>query len=79
MATLWNGTAPGDYASISLYQDGSHYGMPADIVSSVPCTVKDRQVSVVDGIQHVAWAQARIAASAQDLVEERAAVADLLG
>ena len=79
MATLWHGTAEGDYSSISLFQDGTHYGIPAGIVCSVPCTVKDRQVTVVDGIQHVAWAQARIAASAQDLVEERAAVADLLG
>jgi malate dehydrogenase len=79
MATLFHGTADGDYSSISLYQDGTHYGIPEGIVCSVPCTVKDRKVTVVDGIDHVGWAQTKIAASAQDLVDERAAVADLLG
>ena len=79
MATLFHGTADGDYASVSLYQDGTHYGIPEGIVCSVPCTVKDRVVTVVDGIDHVGWAQSKIAASAQDLVDERAAVADLLG
>ena len=79
MATLWHGTPDGDYTSISLYQDGSHYGIPEGIVCSVPCTVRNRVVTVVDDVQHVAWAQEKIAASADDLVNERAAVADLLG
>jgi len=79
MATLWHGTPDGDYTSISLYQDGSHYGIPEGIVCSVPCTVRNRVVTVVDDVQHVAWAEGKIAVSADDLVNERAAVADLLG
>ncbi len=78
MATLWHGTAEGDVTSISLFQDGSHYGIPEGIVCSVPCTVDNRKVTVVDDFEHVGWAKERIDASAQDLVNEREAVSDLL-
>jgi len=79
MATLWHGTAEGDVASISLFQDGSHYGIPEGIVCSVPCTVENRKVTVADDFEHNGWASERIQASAQDLVNERESVSDLLG
>ena len=78
MATLWHGTAEGDVASISLFQDGSHYGIPEGIVCSVPCTVENRKVTVADDFEHNGWARERIQASAQDLVNERESVSDLL-
>jgi malate dehydrogenase len=79
MATLWHGTPEGEVASVGLYSNGDAYGLPADIVYSVPCTVKDRKVTPVTGLVHGEWAQGRILASAEDLLGERAAVADLLG
>lgn len=79
MSTLWHGTAPGEIASIGLYSDGSNYGIPADIVYSVPCTVKDRKVTPVTDIEHSDWAKEKIKASADDLLGERAAVSELLG
>ncbi|MED5371540.1 MAG: malate dehydrogenase [Myxococcota bacterium] len=79
MSTLWHGTAEGETASIGLYSDGSHYGLPKDIVYSVPCTVKDRKVTPVTDIEHSDFAKEKIKASADDLLGEREAVKELLG
>ncbi|MCP4807669.1 MAG: malate dehydrogenase [Proteobacteria bacterium] len=79
MGTLWHGTAEGQTASIGLYTNGDWYGVPGDLVYSVPCTVANRVVTPVTDIVHGEWAQSKIDASAQDLMGERAAVSDLLG
>ena len=78
MSTLWHGTPEGEVASIGLYSTGDWYGLPEDIVYSVPCTVKDRVVTPVTDLEHGAWATEKIQASAEDLLGERSAVADLL-
>ena len=77
-STLWNGTPEGEVASIGIYSTGDWYGLPEDLVYSVPCTVKDRVVTPVTDIEHGQWATERIAASAEDLLGERSAVAELL-
>lgn len=79
MRTWWAGTAPGELTSMAIYSDGSHYGVPAGIVYSFPCTVAHGQIGVVDGLPQSERALALIQASAAELMEERAAVADLLG
>jgi len=78
MSTLWHGTAAGDVASVGLYSTGDWYGLPEDIVYSVPCTVKDRVVTPVTDLEHSDWSKEKITASAEDLLGERSAVADLL-
>ena len=78
MSTLWNGTAAGDTTSVGLWQDGSAYGLPEDIVYSLPCTVSNRVVTPVTDLEHGDWATERINASAEDLLGERSAVANLL-
>lgn len=78
MAALWNGTKPGDTASMAIWSDGSRYGIPKDIVYSVPVTVKDRVATVVEGVQHNEWAQGRLVHTANDLLAEREAIKDLL-
>ncbi|MCB9760914.1 MAG: malate dehydrogenase [Alphaproteobacteria bacterium] len=79
MASWWHGTAAGDWASMSVYSDGSHYGIPAGIVHSVPVTVKDQAISVVQGLAHDDFAKAKLKATADDLLSERVAIEDLLG
>ena len=78
MKTLWHGTAPGEWSSMGIPSDGS-YGVPEGLIYSFPVTCSDRRATIVQGIEHGAWAQEKIAASADELMTERSAVADLLG
>ncbi len=70
------GTTDGDWVSMAVPSDGS-YGVPEGIISSFPCTTKDGQWSVVQGLDIDDFSRARIDASAQELVEEKDTVADL--
>lgn len=78
MRSWWLGTADGDWTSMAVVSDGS-YDVPEGLVFSFPCTVKDKEWTIVQGIEHNGYAQAQIRATADELVSERAAVADLLG
>lgn len=78
MATWWHGTADGEWASMAVPSKGE-YGVPEGLIFSFPCTVKDGQYTVVEGIEHGAFAQDKIQNTINELSEEREAVADLLG
>jgi malate dehydrogenase len=66
-------------AAIMAPGDGSGYGVPEGIVFSYPLrATAPGKVSVVQGIQHEAWAQGKIEATLKELQEERDAVKDLL-
>ena len=78
MATWHHGTAKGDYASFGVVSRGE-YGMPEGLIFSYPVTVTGGQWSIVEGLQHGDFARARLAGTANELLEERAAIADLLG
>ena len=70
------GTPEGDWVSMAVPSDGS-YGVPEGLMSSFPCTTKDGEWSIVQGVEHEAFAQERIDASVAELVEERDAVKEL--
>jgi len=78
MRNWWHGTASGDTASMGVYSDGQ-YGAPKDTIFSFPVTVKNRTWSIVEGIEHDEFAKKKIAETGKELLEERSAVADLLG
>jgi malate dehydrogenase len=78
MRNWWHGTASGDTASMGVYSDGQ-YGTPKDTIFSFPVTVKNRTWSIVEGIEHDEFAKKKIAETGKELLEERSAVADLLG
>ena len=67
------GTPAGDWVSMSVPSDGS-YGVPEGLISSFPCTCKDGQYSIVQGLDIDAFSRARIDASVAELMEERDAV-----
>ena len=77
MRSWWLGTAPGEHTSMALWSKGE-YGVPEGLIFSFPVTVADGQATVVEGIEHNAYAQSKIAATAAELVAEREAVAALL-
>ncbi|HYM53173.1 MAG TPA: malate dehydrogenase [Candidatus Dormibacteraeota bacterium] len=59
--------------------DESGYGIPAGLVFGYPLrATAPGRVEIVQGIQHDAWAQARIDATCEELLEEREAVKDLI-
>ena len=71
------GTAEGDWTSMSIPSDGS-YGISEGIVYSFPVTVKNGEYEIVQGLELDDNDIARMKASEAELLEERAAIADLL-
>jgi malate dehydrogenase len=74
----YRATPAGEWVSMAVPSDGS-YGVPEGLVYSFPCTVDaDGEYHIVQGIELTEKAKAGIAASADELLSERAAVAELL-
>ncbi|MFC7880068.1 malate dehydrogenase [Isoptericola sp. NPDC057391] len=67
------GTAEGDWTSAGLWSTGQ-YGVPEGLVSSFPVTSSGGAWEVVEGLDVDEFSRERIAASVQELSEERDAV-----
>ena len=70
------GTPEGDWVSMAIPSDGS-YGVPEGIISSFPCTCRDGEYEIVQGLDIDGYSRSKIDASAAELVTERDAVAEL--
>ena len=70
------GTADGDWVSMAVPSDGS-YDVPEGIISSFPVTTEDGAWSIVEGLELSPFSKEKIAATAQELVDEREAVKGL--
>jgi malate dehydrogenase len=77
MRTWALGTAPGDWVSMGVYSDGS-YGIREGLIYSFPCVCKDGDWQIVQGAEINDFSRAKMAATEQELTEERDAVAHLL-
>jgi malate dehydrogenase len=78
MHTWWHGTGEGECTSMAIPSEGQ-YGVPEGLIFSYPVTVDaSGNYEVVEGIEHNDFAQSRIQATTDELLEERAAVSDLL-
>lgn len=75
MAAWFHGTT--EIVSMAVPSDGS-YGVPVGLIFSYPVTIRDGEWSIVQGLAHNDYAKSKIAATAQELIEERDAVSDLL-
>ena len=71
------GTADGDWVSMGVYSDGS-YGITEGLIYSFPCTCKDGDWSIVQGVEINDFSRAKMSATEQELTEERDAVQHLL-
>lgn len=76
--TWYNGTPAGDWTSMSIPSTGQ-YGSPEGVIFSYPVTVKNGVYSVVEGLELSAFDKEMIAATGQELLEERDGVAEMLG
>ena len=70
------GTADGNWVSMAVPSDGS-YDVPEGLISGFPCTTKNGEWSVVQGLDIDPFSRERIDASVAELGEERDAVAEL--
>ncbi len=76
--TWHNGTAAGDWVSMAIPSTGA-YGSPEGVIFSYPVTVKNGVYSIVEGLALSDFDKQMIAATGQELLEERAAVEEMLG
>jgi malate dehydrogenase len=61
---------------MAVPSDGS-YGIAEGVISGFPCTTKDGEFSIVQGLEINDFSRARIDATVAELREERAAVEEL--
>jgi malate dehydrogenase len=71
------GTPDGDWVSMGIPSDGS-YDIPEGIISGFPCTCKDGEYEIVQGLRIGDAIRERIDATVAELQEERSAVESLL-
>ena len=70
------GTPEDDWVSMGIPSDGS-YGVPEDIIAGFPVTCSGGEYSIVQGLDIDDFSREKIDANANELSEERQAVADL--
>jgi malate dehydrogenase len=78
MRTWALGTDDGDWVSMGVYSDGS-YGIAAGLIYSFPVRCADGDWSIVQDLEVSDFSRQKMDATAQELTEERDAVAHLLG
>lgn len=72
------GTPDNDWVSMGVISDGS-YGIEPGLIYSFPCRCKAGQWEIVQGLDIAEFSRGKMDATAQELAEERDAVAHLLG
>ena len=73
----YGGTAEGDWVSMGIASSGD-YDSPTGVIFSYPLTIQDGVYRIVQGLELNCFDREAIAATGQELLEERAAVADWL-
>lgn len=73
-----HGTPDGDWVSMAVPSTGA-YGSPEGVIFGYPMTVKNGEYSIVEGLELSDFDKEKIAATANELKKERAAVEAMLG
>ena len=72
MRNWWFGSAENDYMSMGVISDGTHYGIPEDIIFSFPLRIdSNHKYTIVEGLTINAFSREKMDLSAKELVEER--------
>ncbi|MBP9743241.1 MAG: malate dehydrogenase [Burkholderiales bacterium] len=72
------GTKEGEFVSMGVPSDGS-YGIPEGVIYGFPCSCKNGEYTIVQGLAVSEFSRERMNATLQELTEERDAVKHLLG
>jgi malate dehydrogenase len=73
-----HGTPAGDWTSMGIPSTGA-YGAPDGVIFSYPVTVANGVISIVEGLALSDFDQQMLAATGQELEEEKAAIEHMLG
>ena len=71
------GTPEGEWVSMAVPADGS-YGIKTDIIYSYPCTCKDGEYKIVQGLDISSFDREKMTETEAELREERESIKDLL-
>ncbi len=71
------GTPEGDWVSMAVPADGS-YGISEGVIYSYPCVCKNGDYEIVQGLPIDEFSRSKMAATDQELREERSSIEDLL-
>jgi len=71
------GTAPNVIVSMAVVSDGS-YGVPEGLVFSFPCTCKDGEYTIVQGIELNDFAKEKLRITTEELAQEKNTVLSLM-
>ena len=74
----YHGTPAGDWVSMAVPSTGA-YGSPEGVIFSYPVTTKGGGYQIVEGLRLSDFDMAQIAVTGQELLDERDAVAEMLG
>jgi malate dehydrogenase len=75
---LINPTPEGEYFSVAVSSDGS-YDIPEGLMFSFPIRSNGSEWEILQGVELNDFSREKIAATTQELLEEREAVQELLG
>jgi len=76
--TWYRGTPAGDWTSMGIPSTGA-YGSPAGVIFSYPVTIQEQKISIVEGLALNDFDRQMLAGTANELLEERAAIEHMLG
>ncbi len=77
VSSWMRGTPEGDWVSMAVPSDGS-YGIAEGVIYSYPCTCRDGEYEIVQGLDISDFSRGRMDATDAELREERSAVEELL-
>lgn len=75
--TWYHGTPAGDWTSMGIPSTGA-YGAPTGVIFSYPVTVQGGEITIVEGLTLNDYDRQMLAATGNELQEERAAIAHML-
>jgi malate dehydrogenase len=76
--TWHHGTPEGDWVSMAIPSTGA-YGAPEGVIFGYPVTVKNGVYQIVEGLELSDFDRQMIKATGEELLEERAAIEEMLG
>jgi malate/lactate dehydrogenase len=67
----WYGNPEDSYVSMGVIQEGGKYGVDGDLCFSYPCTIKNGEWEIIEGLEIDEFSREKINLSMKELQEER--------
>ena len=74
----WALGSNGQWVSMGVYSGGNSYGINEDIIYALPVVCENGQWKEIPGLQTSEFSRERMRLTEKELLEEKAAIADLI-